>query len=221
MSSKEKNFLFDNIRLPKSDLLPPQDSFLPTHSHNIIIFKNVSSLETQLIGIPFSKDLLFETCSLLCLPTLPPSSLYPLQLSSNPVLNSWNPRRDTTKWGIRAETPTYFLHFFVIRLFISFEITYHSYQMNRLLIYGNAESIPGYNCSDHEPAHPNPNIRIFAGTVDVVYGLIVIVSFRIQDIESEYIFSVCTLQQWLCSTGSLGSPASRSCSSLPAWIWEL
>lgn len=48
--------------------------------------------------------------------------------------------------------------------------------MNKFLYYGNAESIPGYNCSDFKPVWPNPNINLYAGTLDIVYGIIVIVS---------------------------------------------
>ncbi|CCD70066.1 Serpentine Receptor, class T [Caenorhabditis elegans] len=49
--------------------------------------------------------------------------------------------------------------------------------MNKFLYYGNAESIPGYNCSDFKPVWPNPNINLYAGTLDIVYGIIVIMLY--------------------------------------------
>ncbi|CAI2353713.1 unnamed protein product [Caenorhabditis sp. 36 PRJEB53466] len=46
--------------------------------------------------------------------------------------------------------------------------------MNRYLYYGGATSIPAYNCTDFKPVYPNPNIKMFSGTLDIVYGLVVI-----------------------------------------------
>ncbi|PIC25980.1 hypothetical protein B9Z55_018704 [Caenorhabditis nigoni] len=46
--------------------------------------------------------------------------------------------------------------------------------MNRFLYYGDAESIPGYNCSSYRPPNPNLNVNVFAGALDIVYGVIVI-----------------------------------------------
>uniref|UniRef100_A0A8R1HP89 Uncharacterized protein n=1 Tax=Caenorhabditis japonica TaxID=281687 RepID=A0A8R1HP89_CAEJA len=46
--------------------------------------------------------------------------------------------------------------------------------MNRYLYYGSAVDIPGYNCSDYQPLHPNPNSKMLTGTIDVVYGFVVL-----------------------------------------------
>ncbi|CAL2042463.1 unnamed protein product [Caenorhabditis brenneri] len=46
--------------------------------------------------------------------------------------------------------------------------------MNRFLYYGDAQSIPGYNCTDYKPDPTYNNTNILNGALDVAYGIIVI-----------------------------------------------